>query len=153
MNLARASVGTLACVAALACAACSYALKGRVVEGDASYAVVVSSDDLRLSEGRGLTGASLNVEIDPMKLNRKSVGRTVSGVNGMFEVPVDEVGAGLLDYDAAVFVRRKGCEPAEGYFKLPGGSKRLLVVLCPGKDAPTSDEGDDAAATINRYMK
>ena len=150
---AKSALHAAALCAALFSSACTYSLKGRVVEGPDSYVAVVDSSDPRLTQGKGLVGASLNMQLDPMKINRKSVARNISGANGEFELPVDEVGAGLLEYDVGVYVRRKGCEPAEGFFRLPGSGKRLLVVMSPGKDHPTSDEGDDTSATIRQYMK
>lgn len=120
---------------------CSYALQGRVIRGDASYVEVVDSGDPRLSEPKaGMSGVSIHLQGDPSNIRRKTLGRTASGGNGGFSVPVDEFGAGMLDYDVGVFARRKGCEPAEGYFRLPGSGKRVLVVMAPGDDRETREQ-------------
>ena len=128
----------------------SYTLKGRVVAGDVSYIAVVDADDPMLTEGVGVAGARVTLETDPQRLNRKVVGTAVSGPDGFLEVPFDEIGGGFLEYDAGVRVRRSGYQSAEMYFDLPKGSKRLLVVLAPGRDAAGSRE-EEAYDQYRRY--
>lgn len=137
--------------AALVAGGCaSPALRGRVIEGDASYLILVSANDPRL-EGTGVAGASLMVTMDPMKLNRKTIGSGASGPDGYFEVPISEHGGGFLEIDVAMTARKKGCEPAEGYFRLPGSNRRVLVVLGPGKDRPTGLEREDPSRDVDRF--
>lgn len=117
-----------------------YALRGRVVQGHASFVQVVSADDPRLEEGDGIAGASVHVQKDPGRLNRETMARGQSGVDGSFELAIDEFGAGVLEIDIGVFVRRKGFDPAEAYFRLPGSGKRVLVILAPGRDRELGEE-------------
>ncbi len=126
-----------------ALAACTSSIQGRVVRGDVSYIEVVDSSDPRLSQGGpGVGGVAIHAQLDPTAIKRKTIGRAVSGGDGRFSIPLDEFGAGLLDYDLGVYARRRGFEPAEGFFKLPGGSRRVLVVMAPGQDKATSDQPD-----------
>jgi hypothetical protein len=121
--------------------ACSYALQGRAVRGDYSAIEVVDSSDPRLTDAKSaLSGVTLNLQSDPNKLNRKNLGRAVSGRTGEFRIPIDEFGAGVLDYDIGAYARKKGYEPAEGFFQLPGGGKRLLITMAPGEDKETNEQ-------------
>lgn len=123
--------------AALACAvlgACGpYTIKGRVVQGDTSYVSVVEQGDSRLGASP-VAGAQVRLRMDPGKLNRKTLAQEVSDGNGDFTLPVDEFGAGILEFDLGLVARRKGFVSAEGFFRLPPGSRRVLIVLAPGQD-------------------
>jgi len=119
-----------------------YRLRGRVVAGDASYITVVSADDPALAEGRGLPGATVTITTDPERISREQAGTGVSGPDGAFAVEFTEPGGGLLLYDVGVRVTRAGYAPAELFLELPKGSKRLLVVLAPGREQPGSREED-----------
>lgn len=147
MNASARSVSRVIAVAAAlgvtVLGACSYTLQGRVIRGEASYAEVVDASDERLTDPRaGIGGVSVHIQADPNHIRRKTLGRVSSGRDGMFSLPVSEFGAGLLDYDIGAFARRQGYEPAEGFFKLPGGSRRLLITLAPGQDRELSDKPD-----------
>ena len=142
-------------IAALACllGGCgSYTLRGRVIAGEASYIIVVDANDPALDGGSGVQGAVVTLSTDPERLNRKVVGSAVSGPDGWFDTPFDEIGGGLLEYDAGVRVARQGFQSAEHYFRLPGKSKRLLVVLAPGRDQPGT-EREDPYETYQRYRR
>lgn len=117
-----------------------YKLEGRVIAGDASYITIVDRDHPMLSDGRGLGGASLHLQENPGRLNATSLARTVSNPDGTFSIPVDLLGAGMLQHDVGLFVRRTGSEPAELPFRLPGKGKSVLVVLKSGEDR-AFDEG------------
>lgn len=119
-----------------ACAS-TYELRGRVIEGSVSTVVVVNQNDPRLTDGQsfGLTGAAIDATLDPQNLNRKHLPQTVSMGNGEFSMPVDATGAGFLEYDVEVLVQLPGHAPAINTFRLPGRSKRLLVILAPGDGA------------------
>jgi len=150
MNALRVSV---LMVCALVLSACgSYTLRGRVIAGEASYIVVVDADDPALEGGVGLGGAHVTLSTDPERINREVVGSAVSGPDGFFETPFDKVGGGLLEYDAGVRVSRAGHQSAEHFFRLPGKSKRLLVVLAPGRDSSTSRE-EDPYEQYKRYRR
>ena len=127
-----------------------YAMRGRVVSGDVSYVAVVDPGDPRL-DGKGLAGVSLHVQSDPGRLNRKTVGRGVSGADGEINVPIDLIGAGMLEYEAGVFARRKGREPANGFFELPSSKKRILIVMSTGEDRDLGEEREDLMGQTELY--
>lgn len=134
--IAFASLG-----AATVLAACSpYTVTGRVVRGDSSYMLLVEEGDPRLDEP-GLPGVQMKLTVDPGKIERKVVAQEVSGPSGEVSLPVDELGAGLLDFTVGVIARKPGFSPAEGTFMLPkGGRTRLLIIMAPGRDSEPSWE-------------
>lgn len=139
---------------ALVLGACApYTLKGRVVRGEASYIAVVDDGDPRL-DAEGIPGVQLKLTLDPGKLKRKTAAQEVSGASGELSLPVEEAGAGLLEFDAGLIARKRGYAPAEGFFRLPGGGKRILVVLTPGRDdesASGPETGDDLMRQYERF--
>ena len=128
------SIRCLAALAAVASAGCgTYQLRGHVVEGPEPMVLVTRADDPRL-EQRGIGGASLELTLSPRSLGRKPLGSTFSGDGGWFAAGIDELGAGLLEYELGVVCRRQGYRTAVGAVRMPGGDQRLLVVLTPGVD-------------------
>lgn len=122
--------------AAFACACVltgcsSYALRGKVIEGDASMVLVVDASDSRLKQ-QGLEGASVTVVIDPERLSRETAGSAVSDGSGAFSVSVSEFGAGVLLYNAMVTAECRGYVAAQEILALPGQDRRVLVVLQRG---------------------
>ena len=135
MIAARSRIGlaAAACVATAAglCGCSPYIVQGKVIEGDVSYIAVVDASDARL-QGRGLSGASVEIWTDPEKLNRRRVATNVSDSDGSFSLPFGETGAGVLDYEVSVLARREGYSGAEIITPLPSSSKRLLIMMKPG---------------------
>lgn len=119
----------------------TYAVQGRVVEGDVSRVTVVHAEDPRL-EGKPVRGARVLAILDPESLGRQRLPATTSDEAGAFRMPVDAVGAGLLSYRLGVAVRASKRRPAEGVFPLPGRKQRLLVELASGADRATGLEED-----------
>tara|TARA_R110002111_G_scaffold13009_5_gene37507 strand:- start:303 stop:788 length:486 start_codon:yes stop_codon:yes gene_type:complete len=111
-----------------------YRLQGVVIEGAVSHMQIVEKDDPRLTQGNGMPMASIEVSLDPDRLSRKDLQRALSDIDGTFSVPVDEPGAGFLEYDARVIVRRTGYNTATQDIRLPGPDQRLLVTLVNGED-------------------
>lgn len=150
--LRRRIFGAAAMFACTALGACGpYTIKGRVVHGDTSYVSIVEPGDARL-EGTPVAGAQIRLRMDPGKLNRKTVAQEVSDGNGEFSLPVDEFGAGILEYDLGLTARRKGYVSAEGFFRLPPGSRRVLVVLAPGTDpAGYTEEPESLSDEADRW--
>lgn len=132
----------------------SYILRGRVIEGRAAEVVVVESGDSRL-ETPGIEGAQLTVQVDPRRASRKTIAKRLSTEKGDFAIPIEEFGAGLLEYEMGLTARKPGFQRAEGYFKLPGQGKRVLIVLTPGRDIGEDDDEllEDPNATIEKYWK
>ncbi|RMD66106.1 MAG: hypothetical protein D6824_01455 [Planctomycetota bacterium] len=145
-----AAAATLATTLSVGCA--PYTLRGKVVEGDVSFIAVVDASDPRL-DGPGLSGALLTLQTDPQRLNRKTVGSAVSGADGSFSIPVNEVGAGLLIYDMGLKARKQGYSPTEQFFRLPPANKRVLVLLAPGAATTTGDRSTepDAEELLRRF--
>ncbi len=152
MNRAIAWVAS-ACMAAGLGGCSSPTIKGRVVAGEGSYIIVVPPGDERLSGPTvtGVPGASVSVIMDPGRLNRKVIASGVSDANGDIDLPIDEFGAGFLEIDVAVTARKKDHDPAEGYFRLPGSSRRVLIVMGPGQDRPTGHEREDLSKDVDRF--
>lgn len=136
----------------LLCASCGpHTVRGRVVRGEASFITVVDKDDHRLKE-QGIGGVLLKAELDPGRLEHKTVAQEMTDESGDFGLPIDEFGAGLLEFDLAVLARKRGFSPAEGVFKLPSGSRRLLIFLAPGRDVePSTWDEEPVEKTLERY--
>lgn len=132
--------------------ACSpYALKGKVIAGDVSYAALVDASDERLTEGPGVPGIEVELWTDPEKLNRKRVASSMSDGAGEFSLTVDEVGAGFLNYDCSIITRGKGFAPVSQAFKLPPSSQRLLIIVNKGSgDSPLPEDLMEQFRRFNR---
>lgn len=137
---ARVGAITL-CAAALLLGGCGgYTLRGKVIDGPASQILVVDKDDPRLGY-IGIGGATVQVTVDPESLGRTRLPGHPAADDGSFDIPIDQPGAGLLEYDVGVVVRHEGHDSAVKTLRLPGGNKRLLVFLARGPDSyrPTDD--------------
>jgi hypothetical protein len=141
----------LAAAALPACAGGGYELQGRVIAGDYSAITLVDADDRRLSEGDGLSGVALHVQLDPGQLKRRSLARSTSDGDGVFAMPIDLIGAGSFHYDIGVFARRSGRDPASGFFRLPARNKRVLIVMNRGTDRDTGEDPEDLYGQYERY--
>lgn len=123
------------CMASVVLLGCGqYQMRGVVVEGAVSMIRVVDEDDPRLQEGYGLPLATVESTLDADRLSRKQLPREYSDVDGTFGVPVNETGAGYLDYYVRVIVSKAGYDTAIEDLRVPGPKQRLLVTLMRGKD-------------------
>jgi hypothetical protein len=127
-----------------------YALRGKVIEGEGSYVTLVDASDPRLDQP-GISGAGLTLVLDPTHLRRRTIAQGVSGDNGEVKLPVDEFGAGTLELDVALFVRKTGREPAEGIFRLPGSNRRVLVSLARGQDRDIVPPDRNLRGDVDRF--
>lgn len=118
-----------------------YHLTGKVIEGPVPSVSVVDRHDPRL-EQPGLAGASIQAVIDPNDIGRKRLDPQSSGGDGAFAIPVGKLGAGFLEYEVQVVGRGAGYQSAVNTFPLPGGDKRVLITLTPGRDTyrPTGSD-------------
>ncbi|GAB4518993.1 MAG: hypothetical protein Tsb0013_23000 [Phycisphaerales bacterium] len=123
---------TLGALVLTACGA--HQVRGVVRVGENSYVQVVDKDDPRLAEGEPVVGATVTSVVDPQSLGSTRLPAIATDHTGAFAIPVDLFGAGWMEYELGVTVRRTKFSPAEGFFRLPGSDKRLLVVLAPGRD-------------------
>jgi len=113
-----------------------YAIQGRVVRGPVADVQLVDKDDPRLTEANGSGGgAVVQAVLEPQTPSEtKDLGRHVTDGQGRFAIPVNAVGAGLLEYEAQVVARRDGHRGAMSLVPLPRGSQRVLITLPVGKD-------------------
>ena len=123
--------GVLCIFALSGCA--GYRLQGVVVEGQTPAILLVDKNDSRLKQ-EGLSGAVVQVTIDPHEMNPKTLAPTPSDERGRFETPVGEVGAGMLEYQAAIVCRLAGYQASAQEMPLPPSDKRLLIIMAPGAD-------------------
>ncbi len=128
------ALGAMAAIAAALTGCSSYQFAGRVIQGDVSYATIVSADDPQLSAAGGVGGVRVRVVTDPDKLNRQEVGSGVSSPDGSFSFDLDAFGAGVLQYDIAVDAAKSGFSGVEEAFRMPKKGERVLIVLAPGSD-------------------
>lgn len=118
-----------------------YTLQGRVVEGMSPAMLFVPADDEQLGEP-GVPNVRIAVYRDPDRLSRKEVANGYSRVDGRFEIPIGEFGAGWMDEQWMVVAWRENYETVEGRLDLLRSKGELLVVLRPGRSiapAPASD--------------
>lgn len=145
------------CVLTIGLTGCGqYQMRGIVIEGAVSAIRVVKEDDPRLLEGPGLPMATIDAAIDPERLSRIQLPRGVSDIDGTFGIPVDETGAGYLDYYVRVIVRRAGYDTAVEDIRVPGPHQRLLVTLARGEDRYKPDAPDVLNETLEMskpYMR
>ena len=113
---------------------CGFRLRGLVIEGATPGVFVVDKTDSRLVEA-GLATAVVNLTIDPGHINAKHLGSYQSDLNGRFDIPIDELGAGFLEYDIGLVCRLVGYHPIRHHVRMPGSSKRLLIILIPAQTA------------------
>ena len=140
----------------LACGCGQYQMQGVVVEGSVSAIRVVEQDDPRLLEGYGLPLATVEATLDADRLSRKMLPRGFSDVDGTFSVPVEETGAGYLDYYVRVIVRKVGYDTAVTDLRIPGPKQLLLVTLARGQDTYEPEAPDMLDETIKMsepYMR
>lgn len=145
------------CLASLLVLGCGqYQMRGVVVEGVASMIRVVHEDDPRLLEGYGLPLAVIESTLDADRISRKQLPRGISDVDGTFGVPVDETGAGYLDYYVRVIVRKVGYDTAVQDLRVPGPGERLLITLSRGEDNYTPEPPNVLEETLEMgepYMR
>lgn len=88
--------------------------------------------------------------LDPDSLGRKILANIVSQPDGTFEIPVNEFGAGLLEYEFELLARSDGFDSAHNRFRWPGG-KRVLVTLKRGPDRYRPE--DDPLKEAQPYLR
>jgi len=145
--LLLAALGPLLGLTLVGCGS-GYQLRGKVIEGDISFIAVVSPDDPRL-DGPGVAGVSISLLSDPNKLNKETLGETISTGDGSFSIGVDRVGAGFFMYDVGLSADRTGFEHATSQFRLPPGDRRVLIMLRPGVNR--SPSGSDPMSDYEKF--
>jgi len=133
-----------------------YQMRGVVLEGAISTIRVVELDDPRLQDGYPLPLATVDGTLDADRLSRQPLPRCYTEVDGSFAVPVDEAGAGYLDYYVRVIVQKPGYDSAVQDLRVPGPKQRLLVTLSRGPDQYKPDPEDIVDETLRMgepYMR
>lgn len=125
-------------------------LQGRVISGPISSVYVVPKSDTRLQQGQPVSMAHVQFTLDPNSLGLKRLGTHATEQNGEFAVPIDEFGAGLLEYELGVVARRRGFNSANMVVPFPSSDKRLLIILASGRDQYQSPE--DPFADVDHFM-
>ena len=139
------------CVMSLLLGGCAvYEMQGVVLEGTVSTIRIVDADDPRLLEGYSLPLATVETTMDAERLSRQPLPRDVSDADGTFAVPVDEPGAGYLDYYVRMVVRKVGYDTAVEDFRVPGPNQRVLVTLARGQDTYVPEAKDVLEETLER---
>ncbi len=141
--------------------ASDYMLRGRVVEGGggapSEVRVVSRGDEALKADDTSGAGAVVEVWIDEDTPKRQQMPTVVCDSQGFFEVPVGVMGAGFLEYDARVVVRRSSHASADGVIALPSSGKRVLVTLPRGSDrgriGPGTDALEEAMREGRRYLE
>ncbi len=102
------------------------AMQGRVIQGDISYVMIVSSSDERLtSSGIGLT--QIDVQGSESRGREAHAGSAITGIDGAFKIDISNTD--LLDEKLTVIARCDGYIPARAAVYLPSDDQRVLVVL------------------------
>jgi hypothetical protein len=127
-----------------------YVLRGRVIESDSSFIAIVDPSDPRLSRP-GIPSAQLHLQMDPARANRETITRDVSGADGEVALRVDRFGAGWMEYDVGLFVRKPGFTPAQHFFRLPPRGKRVLIMMAPGRDQELGEDRDLSLDDFERF--
>ena len=130
---------TILASATLLVTACAHQVRGVVRLGQNSYVQVVDADDPRLDQGDAVVGARVSSVVAPQSLNSTALVSVASDATGAFSIPVENFGAGWLEYELGVVCRKDRHAPAEGFFPMPGSGQRLLIVLKPGRDRLNTD--------------
>jgi len=110
-----------------------YQIRGVVLEGAAPMVAVVDAGDPRLQKP-GLEGATVRLVLGPREIKPKTFGPTFSDGPGQFSLPITELGAGFLEFDALMVAQKSGYKSAWTTLRLPGAGQRLLIILAPGRD-------------------
>lgn len=132
-----------------------YQIEGLVVIGGVSEVTVVAEGDPRL-RARGIEGASVELTVDPKSMRPRRLAAVMTDRDGRFVMPIDELGAGFLEYKLAVRCSIDGYQTAYQTLKLPSRSKSLLITIAAGRDTfqPKTDilreTMDEADGLLNR---
>jgi len=110
-----------------------YQLTGMVTAGAKPEALAVSADDARFKTF-GLEGANVEVTIDPLSMQPRVIGVFSTDRDGRFEIPIDALGAGFLEYELAICCRAEGYQTVYQTIQMPSRRKKLLIVMVAGRD-------------------
>lgn len=110
-----------------------YQLRGKVIDGPTPAVLVVPDNDPRL-KNNGLMGATVRVTVDPQQMRPKQLTPAITDESGAFAIPIEEFGAGALEYEVEVLARLSEFRATHSLLPMPGSNKRLLIIMSPGRD-------------------
>jgi hypothetical protein len=135
-SAAMHSLAVLSLMGALVLAGCGYRLDGKVVDGFGGVSIGRADD----AEARksGIGGATVELVREPDTMNRTVAARATSDSSGRFTLEVNGFGAGWMEEQWLIRVRRSGFETIETDVQLPREPKdRLAIVtMARGKSRP-----------------
>ena len=131
-----------------------YQLTGVVLAGAEAKVLAVSADDTRLKTF-GLDGATVDVTVDPASMQPHMIGVFSTDRDGRFEIPVDALGAGFLEYELAVCCRAEGYQTVYQTIQMPSRRKKLLIVMVAGRDTyePKKDILEETQKLADELLK
>jgi len=129
----------MAAVAVTVTAGCSYVIEGKVVTGGHAVVVLVEPHNTNLDQP-GLSGAMVELTLDPGTISPRALGTQVTDASGRFRLPIDATGAGLLEYEVGILCRHRGYRTIYQTMSLPPKNRRLLIVMAAGASGRTESE-------------
>lgn len=147
-----AAIGVFA-VCSLLAGCGQYTIAGKVIEGELSSARFVPADDPSVAVP-GVGGASVSILRDPDTPKRAIAGSASADSLGLFEMPVEGVGAGWMVEDWLVRAERSGYAAAAARISLPANPRRycLLITIRRGAGTPAeAEDREDLLREVERY--
>ena len=146
----RVALFTALILATFTLAGCSpYVLRGKVIEGTDAGVYVVTQTHPRI-EAIGLPDTSIQLTLDPRSLGRKNLGSFNTDPLGRFNITIDQPGAGLLEDEYQLVIRRPGYTHVEQIITLPSSDQFLLIVMQRGID--TYQAPQDPLQDVQEYL-
>ena len=117
-----------------------HTIQGLVAEGRTPAVLLVRADEPRLAQ-IGLTGAVIELTLDPSSISPKSLGTFRADDEGRFRAALEQSGIGLLEYELGILCRAAGHRSVYQTMAVPPSDSRLLIILEPGseKHVPPDD--------------
>ena len=154
-KLRNVSLALPLAIGVLASVGCQpYQLTGVVMAGAKAKALAVSADDERLKMF-GLDGATIEITVDPLSIQPRMIGVFPTDRDGRFEIPVDALGAGFLEYELAVCCQAEGYQTIYQTIKMPSRRERLLILMVAGRDTyePRRDILEETQKLADELLK
>ena len=142
------------CFAMLPVGCSEYRLRGIVISGDVQRVLVVDDTNPSLEQG-GLIGAVIDLTLDPRSLKPRPLLSGMTDAQGRFDIPIDVVGAGLLEYELSLMCSLKGYGCTYQEIQKPAGNRRLVVVMVKGgrSQGPPRDPLRDSLRIHDQLMR
>lgn len=152
LKMMRRAVACCAIAVAAMLTGCGkYTLVGKVVAGDYTNIEFLSADDPRLAMP-GIGGAQVSILRDPETPKRAIAGSTSSDQFGMFEMPVEGIGAGWMIENWLIRAERSGYQTAASIVAIPANPKRMHVLITMRRGSGSSmPESEDLMQDLERF--